>query len=199
MIIIDNIEQGSLEWFKLKAGKPSASSFDKIVTTKGEPSKSRKSYLYKLAGEKVTGFRSEGFQSDAMLHGIETEQEAVNMYELQTGVECEKVGVVYKDEERKFLCSPDRIVGDGILEVKCPQIATHVEYLLGNKLPTKYFQQVQGQLFITGAEWCDFMSYYQGLKPLIVRVTRDETFISALNSELNRFCFELDKIVEEIK
>jgi len=198
-MIRENMEQLSLAWYSAKAGVPSASSFDKIITMKGLPSKQREGYLYKLAGEKITGVRSEGFQSEAMIHGIETEQEAVNMYELVKGVECEKVGLCYLDDERKFLCSPDRIVGEGILEVKCPQIQTQVEYLLKGELPSKYFQQVQGQLFITGADWCDFMSYYQGLKPLIVRVTRDESFISALKSELDRFCFDLDRIVEEIK
>ncbi|MFQ5976108.1 MAG: lambda exonuclease family protein [Candidatus Hydrothermarchaeales archaeon] len=201
MIQVD-VEQMSIEWFALKAGVPSASNFDKIVTSKGEPSKQRDKYMHQLAGERITKFREEGYQSEAMARGIAMETEAVRLYELITGLKADKVGVCYQNEEKACLCSPDRLIlGDsvGVLEIKCPLLHTHVEYLLKNKLPTTYFQQVQGQIFITGAEWCDFMSYYPGIKPLIIRVERDPLFAVSLEKHLDVFCKELQGVVEKIR
>jgi len=117
-------------------------------------------------------------------------------------VETEKVGICYPDDKKACLCSPDRLIrgkSGGLLEIKCPQIQTHVGYLLNGKLETEYFQQVQGQMFITGMAWCDLMSYFPGLKPLIIRVERNEVFISALEFELKLFCAELEKITEKIR
>ena len=111
-MITVNVEQGTPEWLALKAGVPSASNFDKIVTTKGEPSKQAGKYLYQLAGERITGKREDGFQSSAMARGIEMESEAVALYELMREVETTTVGVCYKDEKKSFLCSPDRFVQD---------------------------------------------------------------------------------------
>jgi len=201
MIKVD-VEQGSQIWLNLKAGVPSASNFDKIVTTKGVRSKTADKYVLQLAGEKVTGVREEGFQSTAMAKGVEREQEAADFYEVATGVVLEKVGICYLNELKSVLCSPDRLICDskGILEIKCPLIQTQVSYLLDNTLLEKaYFQQVQGQMFITGAEWCDLMSYFPGLKPVIIRITRDEPFIKALERELEVVCVQIDNIVDQIK
>lgn len=193
------MEQLSPEWFKEKAGKPSASSFDKIVTSKGETSTSVKKYLYQLAGERVLGVKEEGFQNGAMQRGIELEGEARAYYELITGQTVQKVGICYQNEDRKFSCSPDGLVGEeGLLQIKCPSLAVHVGYLIEDKLPVDYVQQVQGELFVTGRKWNDFISYYPGLKPLIVRVERDEAFISKLEAELIRFCSNLETVVKKI-
>lgn len=194
------IEQGSAEWFAARLGIPTASNFDKIVTSKGEPSKSAIKYLYQLAGERVSGKSEEGFQSAAMLRGVEVEAEAREFYELIREVEVQRVGFCFYGEDRRFGCSPDSLVGeDGMLEIKCPIMSTHVGYLVENKLPTDYVQQVQGQLFVTGRKWCDFLSYYPGLKPLIVRVIRDEEFIKKLDSALVSFCEELETVVKKIQ
>lgn len=198
MKIID-CEQGSEEWYKIRLGMPTASNFDKIITTKGEPSKQAKKYLYKVAGEFITGIPEETYQSAAMLRGKEVEAEARNFYEMVKDVEVEQVGFVLVDSE-DVGCSPDGLVSeDTIVEIKCPIIATHVGYLLDNKLPADYFQQTQGQLLVTGRRFCDFVSYYPGLKPLIVRVERDEKFIDALEVELKMFCNELKEIINQIK
>jgi len=198
MITID-CQQGSAEWLAVRAGIPSASNFDKLITTKGEPSKQAQKYLYSLAAEKVSGIKEESFQSQAMLKGIENEGEAVAYYELTQGVEVQEVGFVLH-ESRRFGCSPDRLVGaEGLLEVKCPLPSSHVSYLLENNLYQDYLQQVQGQLLVTGRKWCDLISYSRGLRPLIVRVERDEKFLKALESYLETFCNDLEKIVEKIK
>ena len=196
---IINCEQGTPEWFNAKTGVPSASNFDSIVTTKGIVSKSKTKYLYRLAGEKVSGIIEETYQNAAMLRGIEMEHEARNLYSVLNDVTVEEVGFCLSEGKYVFGASPDGLVeSDGGIEIKCPTQVVHVEYLLDNKLPTKYFQQVQGCLLVTGRKWWDFMSYYPGIKPLIIRVERDEKFIEALSTELKLFCLELNDVIEKI-
>jgi hypothetical protein len=191
-------EQLSPEWIAARCGIPTASAFDKIVTSKGERSTQRQKYMYQLAGERVAGAPEETYQNGAMQRGILLEPEARSFYELVTGQEVRKVGFCLADGE-KFGCSPDGFVGtDGLLQIKCPSLAVHVGYLLGGKLPTDYFQQVHGEIFVTGREWSDFMSYYPGVKPFIVRVTRDGAFNALLHSELQAFCTELEETIKRI-
>ncbi len=196
MRIVD-VQQGSPEWFAARCGTPSSSNFDKIVTSKGLPSKQRLKYLYKLAGETITGIVEESYQNAAMLRGKEIEGEARQFYGLVNGVEVKQVGFcIYNG----FGASPDGLIGDdGLVEIKCPIMSTHIGYLLEDKFPAEYFQQVQGQLLVTGRDWVDFISYYPGLKPLIVRVERDIKFTDGLEIELITFCSELRELVEKIK
>lgn len=200
MIILD-IPQLSDDWFEYKAFAPSASNFDKIITTKGEPSKQREAYLYKLAGCRVIGRTEETYTSWSMQRGIDIESEARKFFELIMGVDVEQVGLIFKDKDKKACCSPDGLLNDRKdgLEIKCPEMHTHVKYLLDNKLPTTYFQQVQGSLYVCNLDKWLFMSYYPELPPLIVEVGRDEKFIFALNNEIERFCEDLEKMVEEIR
>lgn len=194
------IKQGTEEWFKARCGIPTASNFDSIITTKGEPSKQREKYLHQLVAERVTGRAVEGYKNLAMERGQELESEARSLYEIINDVTVKQVGIAYKDDSCKVGCSPDGLVSDdGCLEIKCPEAHTHVGYLLAGVLPTNYFQQVQGQLYVTGRSWVDFMSYYPGLKPLIVRVERNEEFIAKLNKEIALFCADLELITERIK
>lgn len=196
MKIID-VVQNSKEWFAAKCGIPSSSEFDKIVTTKGEPSKQRQKYLYRLAGETITGISEESYQNETMLRGKEMEFEARKLYSLISGKKVQEVGFCLAEG---FGASPDGLVGkNGVLEIKCPIISTHVGYLLENKLPIDYWQQLQGQLLVTDREWVDFCSYYPGMRPLIIRVKRDKKFIGILEAELKKFCVELKQIVRRIK
>ena len=193
---IINCEQRSDEWYTARCGVPTASNFAKIVTTTGAPSKQREPYLLKLAGELVTGRAEETYCNAAMQHGIDTEDDARSTYELITGTDVEQVGFCIRDGAG---ASPDGLAGEGLLEIKCPQVHTHAKYLLNNKLPSEYLQQVQGQMYVTGRPWCDFFSYYPDMKPLLIRVERDENFISKLSSELKAFCEELQDVVNVIK
>ncbi len=202
-MIRSEYQQLSDEWYCERAGLPTASNFNLIITTKGEPSKQAKKYMYQLAGECVTGEKEAGYTNMAMERGIELESEARSLYELATGMDVETVGLCWKDDKKAVGASPDGLINDpegvvGCLEIKCPSMAVHVEYLLENKLPTAYFQQVHGQMYVTGALYCSFMSYYPGLKPLIYTVERDKEFIAKLDAELKSFCIELAKTVKEI-
>ena len=199
MLIID-CEQMSEQWFALRTGIPTASNFDKIVTTKGDKSKQREKYLWQLAGERVTGIKEETFQNGTMKRGIEMESEARTLYELMTGQEIQTAGLCFQNEKKLCACSPDGLIGeDGGIEIKCPTLAVHVGYLLAGKLPTIYFQQIQGSLYITGRKWWVFFSYYPGMKPLLIKVDRDEAFIKALDHEMKIFCAEIDKVTNEIR
>jgi len=173
-------EQGSPEWFEARLGIPSASMFSKIVTTKGVWSTQADSYINQLVAERLTGEREEIYQSHHMIRGTELEPEARDMYCLVKDVEVQEVGFCLHDT-LKAGCSPDGLIGeDGGLEIKAPAPATHVEYLRGGVLPSRYKQQVMGCLWITQREWWDFVSYHPNMKPLIVRVERDEEYIAAL-------------------
>jgi putative phage-type endonuclease len=199
MRIIDCV-QGSPEWHLARCGVPTASSFDLIITTKGEPSKQRLKYLYKLAGEQITGIAEETYQNGAMLRGKELEAEARKLYEFMSGETVQEVGFCVVDGDYAYGASPDGLVGeDGNLEIKCPSLSVHVGYLLDNKLPTDYFQQTQGQLLVTGRKFCDFISYYPGMKPLLIRVKPDKDFHKVLKTELEKFCVELKQVVEKIR
>lgn len=190
-------EQGSPEWFAARCGIPSASNFEKIVTTKGEKSKQREKYLYQLAGEVIIGIPEESYSNAAMQRGTEKEPEARQLYELMTGKTVEQVGFC---TDNGYGASPDGLVDkDGSIEIKCPSLAVHVSYLLEKVLPNDYFQQVQGGLLVTGRKYCDFVSYYPGIKPLVVRVLPDKNFQRILKYELDVFCTELNEIVTKLK
>ena len=198
MITID-CEQLSPEWYQARAGVPSASNFDKLITSKGDTSKQRTKYMYTLAGESIIGNKEETYSNAAMQRGIELENEAREMYELITGQEVVQVGFCMNDK-KEYGCSPDGLIGeDGLIEIKCPILSTQVEYLLKKQLPTTYYQQTQGQLFITGRKWLDFVSYYPGMNPLTVRVEPDLEFHKKLAIELNLFVAELKEIITKIQ
>ena len=195
---IFEMEQRSVEWYKVRSGVPTASEFDKIITTKGAISTQRKKYLYQLAGERLGGVVDETYQSFAMQQGVLKEGEARNLYNIASGDEVKQVGFCLSDDG-KYGCSPDGLVGkDGAYEVKCPLIHTHIGYLIENDVPTDYYTQVQGQLLVTGRKWTDFMSYFPGLKPLIVREEPDEVFQKLLKKALEEFTNELDDLVKRL-
>ena len=199
-MIINNCEQRSDEWYILKAGVPSASNFDKIITANGKPSKQRTKYLYQLVGEKMLGKMPETYMSWAMERGVELEDEAITYFSLKEGVEIERIGLCFKDERKDRSCSPDGLINSSIgLEIKCPILTTHVEYLMNNALPTTYFQQVQGSMYITGYETWWFVSYFPGLPLLAILCEREDEFIDKLDNELDMFIEDLDIIREKIK
>lgn len=199
-IIIDDIAQGTPEWFQACCGNVGASNIDKIITTKGDRSKQREDYMMTLAAERITGQKESVFQSQAMLNGIEREAEARTLFEMAHGVEVKQVGLIYKDDRKLCHCSPDGLVGDDAgYEVKNPLSKTHIKYLLANTLPSEYFCQVQFSLFVSERDKWFFMSHYPGLKPLILEIHRDEKWIDKCEQELNQFNDELAELVEKVK
>jgi putative phage-type endonuclease len=199
-IIEESFLQRSPEWFAAICGNVGASNIDKIITTKGEPSKSRDDYMMTLAAERITGKGEAGFTTQAMLNGIEREAEARTLFEMVREVEIQQVGLVYKDEWKLCHCSPDGLISDNSgLEIKNPMSKTHVKYLLSGKLPTEYFCQIQFSLYVSERETWWFISHYPGMKPFIIKVERDESWIAKCEKELNQFNTELLQMVEKLK
>lgn len=179
---IINVDQRSPEWYAARLGVPSASNFAKVITPGGKKSTQVESYLNRLVADIVTGKSDQQEPNEAMQRGTELEPEARAYYELIMGP-VEEVGFCIHHDG--FGCSPDGMVGDeGLLEIKCPLAHTQVEYLRECTIPSIYIPQVQGQLLVTGRKWCDFLSYHPDMKPLLVRVERDEAFIATLHEAL---------------
>ena len=200
MIILEGVEQGSDEWMAARIGIPSASVFNKLITSRGAASTSKQKLLYRLAGEKIIGAKEEGYTNAAMQRGTELEGEARNLFQMMTGEEVEQVGMCYLDDRKDRSCSPDGLVvgePEG-LEIKCPSLAVHVGYLLDDKLPTAYFQQVQGSMYITGLGRWHFFSYYPGMKPFHIVVERDEMWIAKLSKILDDFVVELEETTKQL-
>lgn len=200
MIIKADLEQGSDAWKILHGSVPSASKFDQIITTAGCPSKSAKGYMLQLAATRVWGVYEDTYQSWSMKNGIDREPQAKELYTVVTGNELKEVGFCYYDERLDRGCSPDALINDdGVLEIKSPLLKTHTEYILSGEFPKDYFQQVQGELYITGRKWAHFMSFFPGAPAFIVKVMRDESFISKLDALLTDFNVSLCALAERIR
>jgi hypothetical protein len=184
---LHRVAQYSDAWDALRVGIPTASSFDKIITPSGAPSKSWKGYAHGLIAERILRRRLESFMSPWMERGQMLESDAVKQYELQRDIETTEIGFV-TDEDHTIGCSPDRLIGDdGLLEIKVPKPETQIGYLLGEPLDKDYYPQVQGQLFVTERKWVDIMSYHPEMPPVIIRMQRDEEYITTLCSLLKNF------------
>ncbi len=191
------IVQGSPEWFAMRLGKVTASKVaDVVAKTKSGPAASRANYMAQLIAERLTGTVAESYTNAAMQHGTETEPEARAAYEFYQGVAVQEVAFVTHPTIDQAGCSPDGLVGDdGLVEIKCPQTAAHLETLLGQAVPGKYDTQMQFQMACTGRKYCDFVSYDprmpENMRLFIKRVPRDDAKIKELESEVAAFLLEM--------
>lgn len=185
MIVLD-VEQGSPAWLKARLGVPTASNFDRLLTRKGDVSKSATKYMRDLLAEFFIGEPADIAQSGFMQRGTQIEDMARKAYSFERDVDVQRVGLCLR-EDRMAGASPDSLIGeDGLLELKCPSAPIHVAYLL-DELEGEYWQQVQGQLYITGRKWCDLVAYNPALPMAIVRVERNEPWIETLAGVLDTF------------
>jgi putative phage-type endonuclease len=194
---MEQIVQGSDAWKALRLGKVTASKVaDVVAKTKSGYSASRANYAAQLIAERLTGTPAETFTNAAMQHGTETEPEARDAYCFYQGVTVEQVAFVPHPKIDQAGCSPDGLVdADGLVEIKCPNTATHLETLIGQAVPAKYETQMQFQMACTGRAWCDFVSYDprmpENMRLFIKRVHRDDKRIAALETEIASFLSEL--------
>jgi YqaJ-like viral recombinase domain len=194
MIVHDCI-QGSTAWLELRSGIPTASEFDRILTPEGKPSKSAEGYLHQLLAERMLGRPLVGVVTTWMDRGSQTEAEAVAYYELMSELDTVRIGFVTNDDGT-IGASPDRLVGaDGLLEIKVPKESNHVGYLLGSSM-AKHRPQVQGQLWITGRQWADVMSYNPEMPHALARIHRDEEYIAKLAAAVGAFALALADATE---
>ncbi len=192
------IEQGTPEWFAARLGNVTASRVaDVIAKTKSGYSASRDNYMAQLICERMTNTVAESYSNAAMQWGTETEPLARAAYESYADVLVDQVGYVPHPVINRAGASPDGLVGvDGLLEIKCPNTATHIETLLSEKVPSKYITQMQWQMACVGRQWCDFVSFDprlpDGLQLFVKRVERDNLYIATLEIEVTLFLSELD-------
>ncbi len=198
MKIHTDIIQNSPEWYKIRLGLVTASNFSKVLA-KGQ-GKTRRAYMLKLAAERLTGESQESYSNANMDWGTQTEPQARAHYEAIMGVTVEQVGFIELNEDVGV--SPDGLIGeDGGLESKCPLTTTHLEYIMANKTPSVYVPQIQGLLWIAKLEYCDFCSFdprMRSNKMFRVRVSRDDSYIAALEEEVDKFVTELKALVNTI-
>lgn len=198
MKIIDCI-QGTPEWHAARAGRVTASRIaDMLATTKTGWGASRANYKAELVAERLTGTVAQSYSNAAMQWGTEKEPEARSAYAFMRDLEVTPVGFVIHPRIEMAGASPDGLVGtDGLVEIKCPNTATHIDTLLAGTVPEKYYLQMQWQMICTGRKWCDFVSYDPRLP------ARMQLFVSrveavdpqALESAVALFLTEVDKTV----
>jgi putative phage-type endonuclease len=198
------IEQGSVEWHLQRLGKVTASRVADVLSKgKSGESASRKNYRTELVVQRLTGVPGESFTNAAMEWGTTTEPLARVAYEAEMGVFVNQVAFVEHPTIANFGCSPDGLIGDGLIEIKCPNSSTHIEYLTDDKPPAKYIPQMQCQMAVMGARWCDFVSFDprlpNDLQLFVVRLERDEEYIKAMEAEVEKFLSEVEEMFTKLK
>jgi putative phage-type endonuclease len=191
--------QRTADWFAARLGKVTASRVaDVIARTKTGYGASRANYMAQLICERLTGKQGDSYQNAAMAWGTEQEPAARGAYEAQTGLLVQEIGFVPHPDITMAGASPDGLIGDhGLIEIKCPNTATHIETLMSDAVPGKYETQMQWQMACTGRKWCDFVSYDprmpSHMQVFIFRVHRNAETIIELEREVEKFLSELDQ------
>jgi len=204
ILMIEKVEQGTPEWFAARLGNVTASRVaDVIAKTKSGYSASRENYMAQLICERMTNTVAESFSSPAMQWGTETEPLARAAYESLADVLVDEVGYIAHPTIERAGASPDGLIGlFGLLEIKCPNTATHIDTLISEQVPTKYITQMQWQMSCTGRTWADFVSFDprlpSGLQMFVKRVEFDAEYVAMLKEEVIKFLTELDAKISKL-
>lgn len=199
------MEQGSEEWFEARCGKVTASKIaDVMAAIKNGEAAARRNYRMELLCQRLTGGFEEGFTSGPMLRGIELEPIARGTYEGENGIMVEQVSFIDHPTIEMFGASPDGRVGDeGMLEIKCPNTATHIEFMLTEKIPPRYEWQMTAQMVCDGRKWCDFVSFDDRLPDALAyrckRYHLDEPKAAMMVQEIMAFIGELNTLENEMR
>jgi putative phage-type endonuclease len=200
------MEQRTDEWFQARLGKATASCIAKIMAKlkNGQPGADRTNYAAQIITERLTGQPTEGFANAAMQWGTETEPQARSAYEFLHGVSVEEIAFVDHPRIPMSGASPDGLVGaDGLIEIKCPNTATHLATLEGAPIERKYQLQMQWQMACCDRQWCDFASFDPRL-PItmqlhVQRVARDDALLAKIEAEVTAFLSEIDARVADLR
>lgn len=197
-------EQRTHEWFQQRLGKVTASCIHKVTAkTKTGWGADRANYHAQLVAERLTGVATEGFSNAAMQWGTDTEPQARAMYSLEAVGEVVEVGFLDHPRIAFSGASPDGLVEDrGMVEIKCPNTATHIAALTGAPIDRKYLYQMQWQMACADRDWCDFASFDPRM-PLemqlhVRRVERDAELLEQLEGEVSAFLAEVAATVEHL-
>lgn len=198
------LEQRSDAWFAIRLGKVTASCISKVMTkTKSGYSADRDNYAAQLLSERFTGRPYESFTNGAMQWGVDTEAQARDAYSEHALCIVTETGFADHPAIPMAGASPDGLIGDdGLVEIKCPNTATHIRTLRGAPIDRKYVLQMQFQMACTGREWCDFASFDPRLHPRmqlhVRRVPRDAELITEIEAEVVKFLAEIDEAFSEL-
>ena len=200
MIIVNDVIQGSDEWLSLRCGVITASEINNIITSTGRDTKDEKykTYIRQKAGEIISGRTDSSYSGGYMQKGLDMEDEARNMFMMHEFKHVSEVGFIFKDEDKRVGCSPDGLSINSGLEIKCPKISTHIKYLQQSKVPSEYIPQIMFSMYVTDLKYWHFMSYCEGLNPLIIKVSRDDEYIKTIDDNVKRAILDIDEIVSEI-
>lgn len=195
---LHDVAQRSPEWFALRAGKLTGSCAKDMLATiqKGEAA-SRRDLKFKLVAERLSqSSQEDGYTNAVMQWGIDHEAEAIAAYEATTGRFVDAIGFCEHDE-LLVGTSPDGFIStDGILSVKCPKTATHIRYIRDGKEPSEHIAQNTHELWLTGRQWIDFVSYDprlpDALRLFIVRVTRTQPELDDYGRKALAFLAEVE-------
>lgn len=196
--------QSSPEWLQARCGLVTASRIsDVLAKIKSGEAASRRDYRAQLVAERISGKPTESFTNAAMQWGTEHEPFARAAYELSTDSFVEQVGLIRHPEIIMTGASPDGLVShDGLVEIKCPNTATHIEYALSGKPPAKYQNQMLWQMECTGREWCDFVSFDprmpEDMRLFVVRFDRDQQRIDDMKDEVINFICEVEEEIQRL-
>ena len=202
---MSEVIQGSDEWHAQRLGKLTASRVaDMMAKTKQGWGASRANYAAQLVCERLTGQRTETFTNDAMRFGTENEPFARAAYEFHTDNTVELIGFVDHPRIEMFGASPDGLIGSaGLLEIKCPGSAAHIDVLLRGAIPGKYQTQMATQLACTGREWCDFVSFDprlpEAMRLFVKRFYREANQIAEIEREAELFLAEIDDTIKRLR
>lgn len=201
-MIIEDLIQGSPEWLQMRCGSVTASRMDDVMKylNNGTESQARRDYRTEIVCEVLTGRTTEHYVSPAMEWGIETEPVARAAYEISQDCEVEQVGLAIHPTIKNFAASPDGLVGaEGLVEIKCPNTATHIEYLIAGQIPPEYGLQMLAQMACTERKWCDFVSFDPRLPKkfqlFIRRFERDDALVDAVEMEVIKFLAEAEATI----
>lgn len=198
------MEQRSDEWFKARLGKVTASAVaDVMAKTKSGYGASRANLMAKLITERLTGQPAESYTNGAMQWGIDNEDTARAAVAFYLGQEIHEVGFIEHPTIMDFGASPDGLIGsDGMLEIKCPNTATHLAYLRERQIPQKYLLQMQTQMVCADRKWNLFVSFDPRLpirlQMFSQRVERDNDLIAEIESEVQKFLREMQEYIDEL-
>jgi putative phage-type endonuclease len=199
-----DIVQRTDEWFKARLGKVTASRVaDLMARTKSGYSTSRANYMAELICERLTGQPAERYSNAAMQWGTDNEPHAKAAYAFLRDATVDEVGFVLHPTIADFGASPDGLVGtDGLIEIKCPNTATHLETLLTETVEGKYLTQMQVQMACTGRQWCDFVSFDPRLpgdmQLFVQRIERNKAVIDQIETEVQTFLAEIGKKIDAL-
>jgi putative phage-type endonuclease len=194
-------EQRTAEWFQARVGKATASRFKDVMAKlkNGSPAAARINYLVDIATERLTKSATPHYSNSAMQWGVTHEASARIVYEQRRQLQVEETGFI-QHQELDAGASPDGLVDwDGLIEIKCPyNSSVHVMTWMDG-MPEDHVAQVQGQLWITGRQWCDFISFDPRMPPAlqlyVERIGRNDSYIAGLETEIRKFLIDVDTMV----